>query len=188
MYERLYSDVDGKLDSKSRKKLMQVILQYTTHNKIWVPQESYRKVFDMIKAVYPDESMDIWYIPRSEGNRNPGGIIFSGFKYEREKLATDCGLRKNCKKGTKNEESNQSSIGIDDDAESTRKLLIGRDEPWDQILDDWKKTVEYRRKEICSLKLVDVFNRWPKYKKTRGKELVSNYLFYNLKIYFFCIK
>lgn len=171
MFEQLYLENDGKLNDRTRKQVMQVIIQYTTRNKIWVPQEKYKDIFCMIKNAYPEESIDLWYIPRSKANSNPNGIIFRAFKYEREKL-NEVGLRKNSKKQDKLIENSNSFLAIEENSESIRQQLITRSEPWERVTADWKATWPLRRNEINNKTLIDIFTRWPLYKKTKGKELV----------------
>uniref|UniRef100_T1H0H2 Uncharacterized protein n=1 Tax=Megaselia scalaris TaxID=36166 RepID=T1H0H2_MEGSC len=62
---------------------------------------------------------------------------------------------------------------MDTTSEGIRKELLSRYEPWDRIKSDWKETFDYRRNEIMTKKLVDIFRRWPKYCKEKGKEFVS---------------
>lgn len=176
VYNRLYVETGGILTDKNRKELIHTIISYTTDNRIWVPQNQYVEIFEMVKKYFKEETLDIWYCPKSKGQKNPTGDLFMAFRNERARLSKDFGITKNYKQSKEN--AQVSTAVMDTTSEGIRKELLSRYEPWDRIKSDWKETFDYRRNEIMTKKLVDIFRRWPKYCKEKGKEFVSIFNFY----------
>lgn len=163
----------GKLSKKGRSKLIHTIVEHTVFNYIWIEQQEFVILFDMIKTIFKNEDMDKYFIPISENRKSAGGQLFTHFKYRHDILTKECGIRKNKKKKDSSKEKSDIVPETSDiAAEVLRKELIGRSEPWQRIVDDWKKSCYTRRQEILSMETNDIIARWPKFKNKRGIDLV----------------
>lgn len=139
-------------------------------------QDEFPKLFERIKVLFPEESMDNYYTQGTD-NSFPGGSLFNSFRYYHSVLQKETGIcrRKRSKKGCKGMRREIVSDLTEEGNENLRKELIGRMEPWDSIKEDWVKTYSYRRNEIEDKQIdcATIVSRWPKMKKKRGHELVS---------------
>lgn len=46
------------------------------------------------------------------------------------------------------------------------------EEPWTTIEDNWKKTTKYRKRTFQNLSVLEIINKWPLYKSSKGYLLV----------------
>ncbi|KAL5279354.1 hypothetical protein ACFFRR_003753 [Megaselia abdita] len=171
-------DADKKLSHKARSKLIHAIIQYTIKHVLWISQEDFPKIFEKIQEYFPGEiDMDLYFIPKSAANKNPSGPLLSSFRYYHRILQDETGLRKNKKRNMKVMDLplEQIVIATNSEMEKLRKELVGRQQPWSRIVEEWKLTFDLRRKEITDPEtpLQQVFLRWPKYFNIRGDDLIE---------------
>lgn len=158
VHRKLVVESGGVLNEKNRQILIKAIVSYTVDERIWISLEDFPKVFEMIKRVFSDETMDL-YFTNTRGR--PSGALYQAFRYQHAILRKENpGLKKNRKRDPKPE----AVVRImNDDSEGIRKELLTRIEPWTRVLEDWKKTFDARHSEIYAKgsKLNVIFDRWP---------------------------
>lgn len=161
----------GPLSKKAAKRLVKVIVDWTVREFVWLSLKDFPKVFEKIKELIPRESICLYFIPKEEGN-NPSGLLYNSFRRRHQLLREETGIRRNQKSQEKKAPLafNQEQLPVEVDL--IRQRLISRSEPWSSIMEDWKATFNYRRNEIMSIHLADIFNRWPKFKHKKGMEMV----------------
>lgn len=169
-----YKGATEPLPDKRRDDLVKAIVEYTTLNFIWIKQSEFEIVFKKIKELFPMETMDNYYIEKKEGQKSAGGELYNRFRYFHSMLQKETGIKKN--RNPKKDDSiehNENTEDFDNTMDELRRELIGRHDPWDQILIDWRKTYDYRRNDILSKGLAQSVPRWPKFKNKQGPQLVS---------------
>lgn len=172
------------LPEAARKVLIKSIIEWTVRNVVWISVKDFPKLFKNIKELFPNEGIDLYFIQKCPGNYGYSGALFNAFRTRHKILRKETGIRKNnaIAKKTVAEPLKLSSIDIPRDVEVIRQGLISRYEPWDNILEDWRKTFDFRRREIKDLPLAKVLLRWPKFNSSRGYEMVTFNLFNSLNI------
>lgn len=140
--------------------------------------------FEKIKELFPEENIDHYFIKNSGKQSYTTGLLFSHYKYRHELLKKELKISKNEKqlkppRNSSNIESNTDKIQI----ETLRKELIGKHEPWEDIVSGWKKTCSERMLEMCDRDLAKILNRWPKYKALRGYELVNTSFIFSFPLW-----
>lgn len=165
----------GVLSKISRRKLIYTFVEYTIQNYIWIKQTEFLDVFNKIQNLFKYEKIERYYNAKTKGDGEayPGGQLFSHFKYRHDLLRKETGIRVNRKiqKSKPIEELPSKLTSLE--AETIRRDLIGRQEPWERIVKDWEKTAPNRRNDMLKYKVVGTVPRWPKYKKKQGAQLVS---------------
>ncbi|KAL5280610.1 hypothetical protein ACFFRR_009309 [Megaselia abdita] len=162
------------LSPKLRRYLIEAIVEYTTSKFIWVEQAEFKVLFDRIKEVFPKESLDLYFVPGTS-TTCPGGALFNAYRYAHARLQKETGIsrRKRTKKTLAEVRPEHKSTLTKKENDNLRRELIGREEPWEAIREDWVKTFAYRRNEIEKNGCASVIPRWPKLKKKRGYELIE---------------
>lgn len=175
----------GPLSKRSRRQLIHNFVEYTVQNLIWISQPQFSSVFTKIQELFNHEKVEKYYNERTKGDGEayPGGKLFNHFKYRHDLLKKELGIRINRKILKPDEKVEFSSILTPLEVETIRRDLIGRHEPWERIMSDWEKTAPNRRNEILTLKIAGAIPRWPKYKKKKAVQLVSNILLIHLEMF-----
>lgn len=167
----------GPLNKKAKKKLIKIIVDWTVREMIWLSLKDFPTLFEKIKDIFPKESMCMYFVPK-EGDNNPSGPLYNAFRRSHQLLRQETGLRRNQLSAKKQKDNAATQEVLPSEIDVIRQRLISRSEPWNAIMEDWRKTFVYRRNEIVTTPLADVFNRWTKYKHKRGVEMVNlNFLF-----------
>lgn len=158
-----------------RRKLIHTFVEYTIQNVIWIKQNQFLDVFNKIKELFNFEYIENYYNEKTKGDGEafPGGQLFSHFKYRHDLLKKETGIRVNRKMKVTALKEEITSTLTSLEAETIRRDLIGRQEPWERILKDWERTAPNRRNEMLALLVAGTVPRWPKYKKKQGIQLVS---------------
>lgn len=161
----------GPLCKKAKKRLVQVIVDWTVRELVWLSLKDFPKVFGKIKDLFPRENMCLYFIPK-EGHHNPSGLLYNSFRRRHQLLREETGIRRNQKFELKDVFITTTREVLPSEVDLVRQRLISRSEPWGSIVEDWKATFIYRRNEILTIPLADVFNRWTKFKHKKGMEMV----------------
>lgn len=160
----------GPLCKKAKKRLVHLIVDWTIRETVWLALKDYPIVFEKIQAIFPRETLCMYFIPKEE-EVSPSGLLYNHFRRRHSLLHEETGICRNQK--TKKEKKQIISLQVlPSNIDLIRQRLISRSEPWSKILEDWKNTFEYRRNEVLTTPLADIFNRWPKYKNKKGMEMV----------------
>lgn len=130
-----------RLSQRNREKLIEAIVEYTTMNFIWIEQKEFIIILK-IKELFSKEPMDLYYIPKTS-KTCPSGGLFNAFRYAHSLLQKETGIKRYNKR--KSAPSNTirdelSSTLTPDKNEEIRKELIGRSEPWEDVVKDWVRT------------------------------------------------
>lgn len=160
------------LSEYARKKLIKTIVEWSVRKCVWIALKDYPTVFLKIKGFFPNEKMSLYFIPKGPGNAYPSGNLYNHFRRRHKLFRMETGIRKN----QSSEKEPQSTPWVfqisKENANLVRQRLISRSEPWEEILDDWKQTFEYRRVELKEYSFAEFLNRWPKFNHKRGMEMV----------------
>lgn len=77
-------------------------MEYTTTNFIWVELKEFPIVFDKIKELFPDETMDLYFTPKTS-TTHAGGELFNAYRYAHYELQKTTGIGKNKKQKKRNQ-------------------------------------------------------------------------------------
>lgn len=123
--------------------------------------------------MFPNEHISCYYIAKTSANPNPSGHLYNAFKKRHEQFKKEYNIRRNQKPEKKYCPPIAPVLPANIDV--IRQRLIHRSDPWASVLEDWKFTFEYRRKEVKDnkkLKLAEFLKRWSKFQHKRGVEMV----------------
>lgn len=166
------------LSDQARKKLIKIIVDWTVREMVWLKQSDYPILFKKIKSIFPKETLELYFISKGNGNKNPSGALYNCFRRRHNLFKKEIGFESH----VQIQKPSKASINIDvintlpKPVEVIRQRLINRSEPWSSVLLDWKETYPSRRNEILTKKLDEVFARWPKFKYKDGIEMVCLYI------------
>ncbi|KAL5289761.1 hypothetical protein ACFFRR_009656 [Megaselia abdita] len=139
--------------------------------KVWLTLKNFKQMFAKIKAIFPFEDMESYFVPIGPGNRSVSGLLYNSFRARHDASKQDRGIIPK-KRNVKKTEAQQPFV-IPQNIDVIRQRLIHRSEPWPATIVDWKTTFDFRRKEIMSLKLAEVLKRWPKFQHKNGTEMIE---------------
>lgn len=162
----------GSFNTRYRKLLVHTIVEHTVQNYIWIEQQEFSILFDLIKKLFPNEHIDLYFIPK-KGDQHPTGLLFSNFKHRHKILQQEQGIRKN-KKSIKPEINTETFVSqlSTKKVEQIRRELIAKHDPWEDIVKAWEQTCAERMNEMMDKGVSTTLPRWPKYKAMRGYDLV----------------
>ncbi|XP_075165203.1 uncharacterized protein LOC142237695 [Haematobia irritans] len=165
------------LEYNFRKQLSNCIVEHLLENNIITSPRLFERLAQSIAKFFPTETKDIYFVYKK--GRKPGGSLYS--KYHNAKLRK-CGLMPfldTCRKSPpveKNDENRNSGENYpsDEDAKIHQDWLKFNIEPYEDVLERWKKSFHIRQKCIQEKNsLHNIFDEWPVLKQSFGYKLIS---------------
>ncbi|KAK9680854.1 hypothetical protein QE152_g38780 [Popillia japonica] len=168
-----YYKTNGILDNTRRNRLVDTISKhiftYIINHRLKHPE--YNILTSKIISLFPNESASTYYVPaiRKADSTNRKHILARGKLVDKTKnLIFLSGERR--RKSTPEEEA--LSDTEDDNAEGASVWLKTRNEPWCEVVEQWKIAYTKRKRDTCN-NLQDFFNNWPILRDARADTLIN---------------
>ncbi|XP_075148254.1 uncharacterized protein LOC142229060 [Haematobia irritans] len=167
------------LDFTFRNELTNCIVEYLLETKVFTSPRLFERLAYSVSKKFPSESKDIYFIHKK--GRKPGGKLYSKYHNSLGKLRK-AGLwsHKNPQKRNRNEYEEENEIvdelySQDDDCQIYKDWLKFNIEPFDKVLDSWKRSFNMRHNFIKERNtLTSIIEEWPILKQSFGYKLISH--------------
>ncbi|XP_058821061.1 uncharacterized protein LOC131683247 isoform X2 [Topomyia yanbarensis] len=163
----------GPLSNQSQAELISILSEYHISTKGKVTEEILKIYTLAITLLFKHEKKEIYFTPRGNGKRNPGGKLYNGIVNTRQKFAKRK-LKEKEHLAKKKVNLSDSPQRTDLEGEEALNWLKLNTQPWATTLEKW--AISFKSRQVSLPKLLDTAQIWksfPHYTEPFGYQLID---------------